>query len=237
MEGPAPLHLVFAIPDHPWTNGAGSAAVRIAMTVAASGAGNGIFGIVQSERTTADGVPEVTLATVEGRINADLTIGADAKSATPLRANERLCSLGVKLHGAGFIVSPTTAHALGLGCVPGLNRHIRQYLNGRDLTRTSRGQMVIDLFGLSEDVVRRDFPSLYQHVLLNVKPERDQNNRASFRNVWWVFGEPRRDLRPALVGLSRYIATVETAKHRIFTFLPAEMLPDNKWGFIPLTQV
>jgi hypothetical protein len=131
------------------------------------------------------------------------------------------------LHGAGFIVSPTTAYALGLGRVPGLERHIRRYLNGRDLTQISRGQMVIDLFGLTEAAVRRDFPSVYQHVLLNVKPDRDQNNRASYRDAWWLFGEPRRDLRPALDGLSRYIATVETAKHRVFTFLPAEVLPDN----------
>jgi hypothetical protein len=43
-----------------------------------------------------------------------------------------------------------------------------------------------------------------------------------------VFGEPRRELRPALKGLSRYIVTVETAKHRVFSFLPAETAPDNK---------
>lgn len=36
------------------------------------------------------------------------------------------------------------------------------------------------------------------------------------------------ELRPALEGLSRYIATVETAKHRIFQFLDADTLPDNK---------
>jgi hypothetical protein len=150
MEGPAPLHLVFAVPDHPWTDGAGSAAVRIAMTVVASGTadGDGVLWTVQDERVAADGVPEVTFATAAGRINADLTIGADVKSAAPLRANERLCSPGMKLHGAGFIVSPTTALALGLGRVPGLDRHIRRYLNGRDLTQTSRGQMVIDLDGL-----------------------------------------------------------------------------------------
>jgi hypothetical protein len=60
-----------------------------------------------------------------------------------------------------------------------------------------------------------------------VKPERDQNNRATYRDNWWIFGEPRRDLRPALAGLPRYIATVETAKHRLFQFLDASILPDN----------
>ena len=61
-----------------------------------------------------------------------------------------------------------------------------------------------------------------------MKPERDQNNRASYRENWWVFGEPRGNFRPALVGLSRYIATVETAKHRFFVFLDASVLPDNR---------
>jgi hypothetical protein len=228
MEGNPPLHLEFAIPDHPWTDGTGSAAVRIAMTVAAPGAGGGILSIVQSERLGPDGVPEVALTSKEGQINADLTIGADVKSAKALRANERLCSPGMKLHGSGFIISPAKARDLGLGRIEGLELHIRPYLNGRDLTQTNRGRMVIDLFELTEEAVRRDFKSVYQHVLLKVKPERDQNNRESYRDAWWVFGEPRRDLRPALLGLPRYIATVETAKHRIFTFLPAEVIPDNK---------
>ena len=35
-------------------------------------------------------------------------------------------------------------------------------------------------------------------------------------------------LRAALVGLARYIVTVETAKHRVFQFLDAEILPDNR---------
>jgi len=42
-----------------------------------------------------------------------------------------------------------------------------------------------------------------------------------------VFAEPRRTLRAALAGLPRYIATVETAKHRVFQFLDASVLPDH----------
>jgi hypothetical protein len=60
-----------------------------------------------------------------------------------------------------------------------------------------------------------------------VKPERDTNNRASYRENWWIFGEPRKDLRPALEGLLRYITTIETAKHRFFQFLDASIRPDN----------
>ena len=164
----------------------------------------------------------------EGVIHADLTIGADVAAAVALRANEGLSSPGVKLHGAGFIVTPPEAQALGLGRLPGLERHIRRYLNGRDLTQSTRGVMVIDLFGLGAEEVRARYPEVYQRVLERVKPERDQNHRATYRDNWWLFGEPRRDFRPALVGLPRYIATVETAKHRTFVFLDQGILPDNK---------
>jgi hypothetical protein len=34
-------------------------------------------------------------------------------------------------------------------------------------------------------------------------------------------------LRPALASLSRYVATVETTKHRVFQFLNSSILPDN----------
>ncbi len=133
----------------------------------------------------------------------------------------------MQLIGAGFITTPAEARALGLGTVPGLEKHIRDYRNGRDLTASPRGVMVIDLFGLTEAEVRSRFPAVYQHVLDKVKPERDQNNRESYRRNWWVHGEPRKDLRPALAGLPRYIATVETTKHRVFQFLDGSVLPDN----------
>jgi hypothetical protein len=87
--------------------------------------------------------------------------------------------------------------------------------------------MVIDLFGLSSEQVKRRFPEVYQRIYDLVKSERDHNRRATYSEKWWIFGEPRSAFRPALKGLSRYISTVETAKHRIFVFLDISTLPDN----------
>jgi hypothetical protein len=42
-----------------------------------------------------------------------------------------------------------------------------------------------------------------------------------------MHGKPRPELRKMLAGLPRYIATVETAKHRVFQFLDASIAPDN----------
>jgi hypothetical protein len=146
LEGKRRLHLVLAIPDHPWADGAGTAAVRIAMTVAerlAPGSRPGRRWTVVREQEVREGAPEVEFAVQEGTINADLTVGVDVGGVLPLMANEGLCCRGMSLHGSGFIVSPTTAHALGLGRVKALERHIRPYLNGRDLTQRSRGQMAV----------------------------------------------------------------------------------------------
>jgi len=91
-----------------------------------------------------------------------------------------------------------------------------------------RGVLVIDLYGLTADEVRSRYPAIYQWVLERVKPERDNNNRESRKRNWWLFGETNPKLRRQLDGLPRYIATVETAKHRVFQFLDADILPDNK---------
>lgn len=171
-----------------------------------------------------------------GRIFADLRIGVDVAGALPLESNEDLCCPGVKLHGAGFIVTPEQASALGLGRIPGLEKHIRPYLNGRDLTGSSRNVMVIDLFGLSSEQVQRQFPEVYQRIYDLVKSERDHNRRAAYSEKWWIFGEPRSAFRPALRGLNRYIVTVETAKHRVFVFLDSIVLADNKLVNIALSD-
>ena len=231
-----PLSLLFAIPDHPWVDTQMAAAVRIGMTVASLGNRNGRFLSIASEsRETneADG-RSVTFETQTGKLFSDLRIGTDVTRAKPLVSNAGLAYRGVQLIGAGFIVSRSQAASLGLGSLEGAENHIREYRNGRDLAATSRDVLAIDLFGLSESEVRHGFPSIYQHLVDSVKPERDQNNRESYRKKWWIHGEPRKDLRPALDGLSSYVATVETSKHRFFCQLDRGILPDNKLVVIAL---
>lgn len=228
LSATPPLSLLFAIPDHPWVDTAEGAAVRIAMTVGTAGKLPGELLEVTGEEPQPDGSEKISFKSLTGNISADLTTGANVTTTVELKANAGLAYRGMQLIGSGFIVTPDEAKTLGLGKICSLERHIRPYRNGKDLTDAPRGVMVIDLFGLTVDEVREKFPAVYQHVLTKVKPERDANNRESYRKAWWIHGEPRKDLRPALIGLNRYIATVETSKHRTFQFLEAEVLPDNK---------
>ena len=223
-------HLLMAIADHPWGKNADDAAVRIAMTVLAPGAGEGSVFAVTHEQPNQEGESVVELAEKTGLVHADLSVGANVASAKPLQANENLSNRGVQLFGKGFLVTQTEGAALGKAPL------IREYRNGRDLTEKPRGIQVIDAFGMDAQTLRSQYPAAYQWLLEKVKPERDQNNRTSYKNNWWFFGEPRKVLRQQLAGLPRYIATVETAKHRAFQFLEASILPDNKLVAIALNE-
>ncbi len=237
LKGKRPVSLLMAIPDHPWTKATrDAAAVRIAMTVAALGKVDGRLFEVTKESGLDTDTPEIALRESRGPINSDLTVGVDVTTAKALKANDFICSPGVKLHGDGFIVTPSEAEHLGLGRRPGLENHIRLYRNGRDLTGTPRGAMVIDLFGLESSDVRTRFPEVYQHVLETVKESKDKegrpdgrdvNNREAYKQNWWIFGEPRSELRAALAGLQRYIATPVTPKHRVFVVVDIEYMPDD----------
>ena len=239
--GETGLSLLMAIPDHPWTKATkDAAAVRIAMTVARKGMHDGSLREVTSEAKLESDNPVVGVAAVEGRINANLTVGASASEAKCLLANHGIAYRGVQLIGSGFIVTEQQARDLGLGKREGLEKHIRPYRNGRDLLQTPRGVMVIDLLGLDEKGVRQRFPEVYQHLLRTVHEQRKEQvdgkiaqgkkptkDAETYLKEWLLHGKPRQLLRDALGGLDRYIATVETAKHRIFQFLNAEITPDN----------
>jgi hypothetical protein len=216
------IGLAFAVPDHPWVDSADGAAVRIAMTVGSAVKNSpGLLSTVAAERDTGGEGLEVELATRHGLLHADLRIGANVASAGTLRANGGISSPGFKLHGAGFIVTPDEAAQLDA------NAPIKEYRNGRDLTDRPRGVKLIDLFGLTAEEARSRYPATYQRVYERVKPERDQNARATYRDNWWIFGEPRREFRPMIAGLPRYVATVITAKHRVFQFLDVTVAPDD----------
>lgn len=225
LDGEPPLSLVWTIPDHPWVDAASGAAVRIAMTVGSADAKPGVLETVVAEGGTEADAVHIELKAKTGRIHADLSIGADVVGAKALRSNSGISSPGVKLHGAGFIVTNEEASKLDAG------DYIRPYCNGKDLTDKPRGVSVIDLYGLSAEEVRSHYPATYQWVLERVKPERDAKahsaDGAGYARLWWLHGKPRQELRKALIGLPRYIGTVVTAKHRLFQFLDVSITPDD----------
>jgi hypothetical protein len=226
MERAPGVSLVFAVPDHPWSDSESGAAVRIAITVGSAAHGPGTLMRLAREQDSGQDEPTVEFSSQSGVINADLTIGADVNKSLRLRSNADISFMGVTLVGDGFRVAPEQAAQLRGSTETGPD-FIKPYVIGRDLTQVLEQRLVIDLYGQSLDQVRDRHPAAYQWLSDRVRPGREQNKRESYRKKWWLFGEPRAAMRTALRGMRRYIATPETSKHRVFIFLEASTVPDH----------
>ena len=219
-----PLHLAYAIADHPWVDSADGAGVRIAMTVAAPGQAEGILEKVLTEQARSDGENEVTLSRDGGLISPNLQLGVNVSSCAELRSNANITSMGMMIRGSGFIIDETVASEL---IASGGQALIKKYSNGRDILQATRNSFVIDTYGYTETELREQYPAIYQHLLIHVKPERDASRDKQFKELWWLHGRWRPQFREFTKSISRYIATAETAKHRIFVFFDSDVVPDH----------
>ncbi len=103
---------------------------------------------------------------------------------------------------------------------------LKPYFNGVDLTTRNRGVWIIDFELMPmEDASQYEKP--FEHIKSVVKPIRQTNNRKAYRDRWWLHAGPRPAMRAALRPLKHYIGTSMVAKHRMFSWLPSDVLPAN----------
>jgi len=76
--------------------------------------------------------------------------------------------------------------------------------------------------------LRSKFHSAFQLLQDTVKPERDENSDPWRKENWHWFGRTHRTFREATKGLTRYIGTTRTAKHRLFSFVPCNVISESK---------
>ena len=104
---------------------------------------------------------------------------------------------------------------------------LKPWMNGMDVTRRPAGKWIVD-FGWR---MAREEAALYEapfkHARERVYPMRERNRRESYRTYWWRHVEPRQGMWSALSGLTRYIATVRHARHRVFVWLDKRICPDS----------
>ena len=106
---------------------------------------------------------------------------------------------------------------------------VRRYLIGDDITeepqqRPRRWIIDFELRSLEEATA---YPAALELVRERVKPERDKNNRETYRRHWWRFAEPRPGMRKTLRPLSRYIAGNAQGKRFLFAWQDATVCPSN----------
>jgi type II restriction/modification system DNA methylase subunit YeeA len=101
---------------------------------------------------------------------------------------------------------------------------VRPVASGVDLVQRNRGLWTID-FGvdmLENKAAMYELP--FEYVRHHVLPKRESTQRQEYRTLWWLYGRPRPQMRQAIKGLKRYIATPATSKHRIFVWVKPEVL-------------
>lgn len=187
-------------------------------------------------------VPAKLDGNIVAEINPDLTTGLDLTRAKPLAENSKGAFLGIQKSGP-FDVPGELARAWMKEPKNPNGRSnaevLKPYWNGDDVTGRNRDMWFIDLpLGLS----RADaslFDSPFQHIAMT--PDEDGKLVEELRAAlgeragprWWEPHWPRPEMRARITALRRYIATPETAEHRLFVWLSYPVLPDKNLIVIP----
>jgi len=163
-------------------------------------------------------------------INANLTAGIDLSQARSLRENLGISFMGDTKGGSFDIEAETAARLLASPNPDGRANAdvIRPWVNGDDITRRRRGYSIIDFGPDMAEQQAALYEAPYEYVRAKVRPERMKVRRREYAERWWLHVEPRPGLRAAVAGLMRYVATPRVAKHRLFTWLDAAILPDSR---------
>jgi type II restriction/modification system DNA methylase subunit YeeA len=183
--------IFFAESDRPWIlNGA---AVRVSMV--------GFDDGTEQER--------ILDAATAAKINADLTGALDLTGATVLDENRLIQFEGTK-KGAAFDISYEVAERMLRAPLNPNGRPnsdvVRPWVNGLDITRRPRNMWIVD-FGANmslDEAALYELP--FEHVVSYVKPKYGEK-----RKNWWLHERPRVEMRRALDGLPRYLATARVA--------------------------
>jgi hypothetical protein len=166
------------------------------------------------------------------RINTDLTGSAtDLTLARRLAENRDVAFMGVTPAGPFAIDGETARRWLFEPRNPANGNSnadvVRPYWNAMDITRRPSDRWIVDFGASMSEAQASGYISPFAHVASDVRLARQKTQREEYQKDWWRFARPRPELRAALVGLTRYIATPMVAKHRIFVWLPTSTLPAN----------
>ena len=162
-----------------------------------------------------------------GSINANLTMGADLTAAVRLGENLGIAFMGDTKGGPFDIPESVAVEMLRQPNPDGRDNRdvVHPRVNGKDITSRPSGTWIID-FGIDLPVAESAlYEAPFEYANTHVRPKRE-GSRSKVSN-WWIHERPRPEMRQALQGLDRYVVTPTTAKHRLFAWLSAEILPDH----------
>ena len=113
------------------------------------------------------------------------------------------------------------------------------YIGGEEVNTSpthAHHRYVINFGGRSEDECWRWWPQLMAIVEHRVKPERAKVNRQVRRERWWQFGDRQPALYSTVAGLKRVLVISRIGNAFAFTFLPNEMIFNEKAVIFPFAN-
>ena len=167
---------------------------------------------------------------VEG-INANLTGRTDLTQARRLKQN-----LGISFMGDTKVGPFDISEAVAKKFLASPNPHgkpntdvVRAWVNGLDITRRPRNMWIIDFPpGTSEDQAAQ-YEGPFEYINEHVKPFRAKAKSGDATGVpWWLHQRPRPAMRTAVSATVRYLLTPRVQRHRTFTWMNKETLPDSR---------
>lgn len=162
-------------------------------------------------------------------VNANLSSGVDLTKVQALAENLGVAFIGDQKGGRFDILASVAHQMLGAPNPDGRDNSdvVRPWANGLDLTRRPRHMWIVDFNQMPlEEAALYEGP--FEHIRQVVLPARAGNRVAAHAECWWIHERPRPEMRAAMRGLGRFLATPRLAKHRVFVWLNWNVLPDSQ---------
>lgn len=161
-------------------------------------------------------------------INSFFEDSANVGEPVKLVVNEDEIFQGVIFLGDGFLLTTDEAERMCRNN-PRCREVVFSVINGQELNNQpdqSSERRIINFFDwpLSK---ASDFGEAFERIRDVVKPVREKDNRALYRERWWQYGEPRRKLTANLLKLKHCFGTSRVTKYLNFSACSADLVFSN----------
>ncbi len=204
-------------PSHPWPSTSANLEIVEVWASRADVAAGGLR-VLDGEEVHAIGADLEPIGRIQGRPRQ-------------LQENAHQVFQGAFVLGLGFTL--TKDHAFDLIARDARNADVLMpYVVGQDLNQrpdSSASRWIINFRDWSLERAET-YPDVIEIVRQLVKPERDHNNRANYRDYWWRYGEHRPGLYRAIADLDHVLAIALVSNVVMPVRVPAGPVFANKCG-------
>ncbi|WP_370891241.1 Eco57I restriction-modification methylase domain-containing protein [Janibacter sp. GXQ6167] len=188
-----------------------------------------VWGTVE---TVPEDLPRVADGADVRRISTLLEpVGRVAGLPSRLAENAGIAHIGCLVLGMGFTISPELA-ATWVEDEPRVNEVVFPYLNGEDLNQrpdSSASRWIVD-FADRPIEVAKTYSAPFDHVVVNVQPERAKGPRKAYRDRWWQFAEKQMSMRRAIADLPEVLVIALVSKTVMPLRVPAGQVFSHALG-------